>query len=190
MDIVNIIDKYVEISVKRKNVEKQISNMDEGILHSQIKSEDAFRERDFKLEEVYIKANTKYKQMRDNLEKELVQVIKELENIHQLYLQKVNSMSKNEIEEASVQCSLKINEIDNNYEEISKRREFAIEKGSEAFKNHNYADEQKYNEIADESYKEMEKIKSSLYYYNSFVSDLNYKKEINEQSIESSGLKK
>lgn len=190
MDIMNIIDKYVEISVKRQRVENSISHIDQSIWHTKIKGEGAFREHDFKLEEEYNKANDYYKQMRENLDKELAQVMQELENIHQIYLQKIDSMSKDEIEDASVQCSLKIDEKNKIMEELSEKREFAIQKGNEAFKNHNYTDEQKYNEIAVESYKEVENIKTSLIYYNSFVYNLNYNKEIKEQKIESSGFSK
>ena len=67
-----------------------------------------------------------------------------------------------------------IEEIERKIEELSQRRSWATSKGDTAFANHNFEEEQEYNRISSDCYVEIERIKPTLHYYESFVNDLNY----------------
>lgn len=187
MDIMSIIDKYVEISVRVQKLQEEIESEKRGINYAQIEGDMAFYEKDYDLERRYNNSANWHKKNVTNAQHELSQAKQLLEFVHQKYEQAIETMDPIQIKETAIKVSAKKEEIERKIEQLSQRRSWAQSKGDDAFKNHNFNEEQEYNKISSDCYLEIERISPSLHYYNAFVANLDYRAN---QQFESKGPKR
>ena len=173
MDIIDIIEKYIELSVRRDNLKNTIENSKRNYAYAKIEGDMAYNEKDYKAEKSYNDSARSSIMLQEQSEKELAQVEQLLEFTHQKYEEKVRSLNELELNEALVTMSVKKSELERHITELSQRRSWAISKGDAAYANRNYDEEREYNHISSECFSEIERLKPTLHYYEAFVNDLN-----------------
>ena len=175
MDIMSIIDRYVERSVRVQKLQEKIESENRGVNYAQIEGDMAFYEKDYDSEKRYNNFANWHKKNITNAQHELSQAKKILEFVHQQYEQTIETMDLIQIKETAIKVSAKKEEIERKIKHLSQRRKWAQHKGDDAFKNHNFNEEQEYNTISSDCYLEIEKISPSLHYYNAFILNLDYR---------------
>ncbi len=174
MDIIAVIEKYIELSVRRDNLKNTIENSKRYYNYAKIEGDMAFYDGDYQLEKGYNDSARRHIETQKKAEKDLSQVEQLLEFTHQTYTRTVESLDEVQLKEAAITMSVKKTDVERKIEELSQRRSWATSKGDTAFANHNFEEEQEYNRISSDCYVEIERIKPTLHYYESFVNDLNY----------------
>ena len=174
MDIIAVIEKYIELSVRRDNLKNTIENSERFYNYAKIEGDMAFHDGNYQSEKGYNDSARHHIETQEQAEKDLSQVEQLLEFTHQTYTRAVESLDELQLKEAAITMSVKKTEVERKIEELSQRRNWATSKGHTAFANHNFEEEQEYNRISSDCYVEIERIKPTLHYYKSFVNNLNY----------------
>lgn len=174
MDIIDIIDRHIELSVRRDNLYNTIENSKRYYDGATIEGDMAFHAKDYKLEQQYNNSARNEIENQHKAEKDFAQIKQLLELSYQTYTEAVESLNGEQLREASITISAKKGNAERKIEKLSQRRNWANSKGDIAFSEHNHYDEQEYNRISLECYTEIERTKQTLYYYDFFANDLNY----------------
>ena len=181
MELITIIDKYIELSIRRDNLNRAIQNEKDGYAYAKIEGDMAFYEKNYESEAGYNTSARMHRERQASAEKELSQVIQLLEFTHQTYIAVVSGMDSIQLKELAITMSVRKEDAERQIEELSQRREWARANGDVAFANHNFESEQEYNKISSECYLEIGKVKQLLNYYKSFANDLNFRaNKVNE----------
>lgn len=184
MDLITVIDKYIEISIRRDNLNKTIESEKDGYAYAKIEGDMAFSEGDYERESGYNTSAIMHKERQASAEKELEQVAQLLEFTHQTYISAVSSMDSIQLKEAAITMSVRKKDIERQIEELSQRREWARLQGDKAFASHNFQEEQEYNKISSECYFEINKVEPKIRYYQSFANDLDFRADkVNENNF-------
>lgn len=184
MDLITVIDKYIEISIRRDNLKETIESEKDGYAYAKIEGDMAFSEGDYEREAGYNTSARMHKKRQAGAEKELEQVAQLLEFTHQTYISAVSSMYSIQLKEAAITMSVRKKDIERQIEELSQRREWARSQGDIAFANHNFQEEQEYNKISSECYFEIKKVEPKIRYYQLFANYLNFRADkVNENNF-------
>lgn len=174
MDIISVIEKYIELSVRRDNLKNTIENSKRDYAYAKIEGDMAFYDGDYQLEKGYNNSASTHIETQEKSEKELSQVEQLLEFARQIYTKTVQSLDELQLKEAAMTMSVKKTDVERKLEELTQRRIWANSKGDIAFSNHNFQEEQEYNRISSDCYEKIERVKPTLHYYETFINDLNY----------------
>lgn len=157
MDIMALIDKYIEAAVKKKKLEKMVKSSTLFEEYEKFEENTLFSANKLGIEKENNHHPKYYKETKRNIKSELNQVIYLLKHTYQSYLQTVEKMNQVEIKEATIQLSVKVDEIQKELSLLEKKSSSNLPK-----KDKNSSD----------CCLEIEKLTSSLRYYQSFISDL------------------
>lgn len=161
MNAMNIIDGYVELSIKKDELKSTINNVDSAY------------EKPLEQNSQGINASSnEVTEPIDDVNYELDRINYLLNRSHQNYLFILSTMSKIQLSEIYNKIAIKIDEIQRFLEEIRIKRNFAISKGKIAREENNFAEEKIYSDISTDCFIESNKLKPSLKCYLSFLSDL------------------
>lgn len=174
MDIIAVIEKYIELFVRRDKLKNTIEISKRNFDYAKTGGDIAFNEGNYQAEKRYNKSLSLYIEAQEKAKKDLSQVEQLLEFTHQTYTKAVQSLDQIQVKEAAITMSVKKADAERKIEELSQRRSWAHSKGDTAFANQNYEEEQEYNRISSDCYVEIERIRPTLSYYEAFVNDLNY----------------
>lgn len=174
MDIIAVIEKYIELSVRRDNLKNIIENSKRYHKYASNEGDIAFYDKDYKSEKRYNDSARRHIEIQEKAEKILTKVQELLEITHQTYMTTLQTVTESQIIAVSTTISAKKTDAERQIANLSQRIDWADSKGDTAFANRNFEEEQEYNHIASECYIEIEKIKPKLYYYDTFIKDLNY----------------
>jgi len=174
MDIITIIEQYIELSVRHDRLNNAIQTEEDGYNYAKIEGDMAYYDKNYKLERMYNDSARNHREMKQNAEKELLQVQQLLAIIHATYTETVESLSASQLNEAAITLSVKKAEVERRVNELSQRREWARSKGDIAYNERNFSEEQEYNRISSECYLEIRKIEPTIHYYEAFINNLNY----------------
>ena len=174
MDIITIIEKYVELSVRSDALKKTIKDSKDFYTYAKIEGDMAFYEKDYELEKSYNNSARYHIETQGKAENDLAKVDELLAFVHNAYKEAVQSLNGIELKETAITIESKKADIERQIEALSQRRNWATSKGDVAFASHNFQEEQEYNRISSECYFEIERMKPMLYYYSLFVNDLKH----------------
>lgn len=173
LNTITVIDKYVELCVKRERLKTTIDNAKKGHHYAKTEGEMAFYNGDYKLEKKYNDSAGYYIQTQEKAAKDLAHIEQLLEFTHQVYTKAVQSLDAVELKDLAITVAEKKTDNERQVEKLSQRSEWAVSKGKEAFASKKFEEERKYNSIADDCYREVGKIEPTLDYYGSFINELN-----------------
>lgn len=169
MDIMNIIEEYVKVSVKwsrlnsLKHIEEQFENAAlQGSRDSSFGSSQKMK-KDF-LEKAKVHASKI-----SDLRIELSRVEKLLEHAHSLYSEAIDGMSLQQLEKLHNILQVKIEELINKQKEDDGTRIWANQQADLSFRNHEFSKQKRFNDIASDAYYESQDIIDSLVFYNQIV---------------------
>lgn len=174
MDIIAVIEKYIELSVRCDNLKNTIENSKRYYNNVKIEGNIAFHDEKYQSEKYYNDETIHHIETQKKAEKNLSQVEQLHEFTYQTYTRAVESLDEVQLKEAAITMSVKKTDVERKIEELSQRISWATSKGDTAFANHNFEEEQEYNRISSDCYVKIERIKPTLHYYEYFVNDLNY----------------
>ncbi len=174
MNIVSLIEKYIELSIKRDNLNKIIEDAEKKYNYEIVEGDMAFYLKDYKIEKGYNESARRNMEIRDQAKKDLYQVEQLLTPTHETYMKSIQSLDENQLKEALIALSIKKTDIERLNEELINRRNWAESKGEESFNNHNIKEEQEYNHIYSDCYYKIKKNDQLIRYYESFVNNFNY----------------
>lgn len=177
MDLISIIENYVELGIRKINLERDIANFKKFQKYSEIEGDIAFNEGNYERENSYNYSAKVYSEREADAHKELNQVIQLLDFAHQSYNDVISGMDEDRIIEVIDRIQTKREDLQRQIDELSKRKEWANENGDTAFSNQDFALEREYNNISSECYREICKLQPKVLYYQSFVENLFYKIE-------------
>lgn len=175
MDIITIVEKYVELSARRDNLKNTIENSKRDYANAKIEGDMAFYVGDYQSDIIHSISAREHLETQKSAEKDLAQVEQLLLFTFQTYTKAVQSLDEIELKEASITMSAKKADVERKIEELSERRKWAISKGDVAYSNQNNEEVQEYNHISTDCFLEIERIKPTLVYYQYFIKDLNYR---------------
>ena len=166
MDLVNIIEKYIELSVKRDQLNSDIQTAKDNFNNAKIEGDMAFQDSNLKLEQRYNNTAEQNSELLNKKEKDL---------------------DASKIKEAAIIIAGKKDEAEQRVSQLLQYKEVYNSKGDAAYAEQNFEQEQKYNQTLMNYDKQLKEIQPLLHYYASFISDLNMKAnlktgEIPEQS--------
>lgn len=179
MDIIDTIDRHIELSIRRDDLYNTIENAKRYYNGAIIEGDMAFRAKDYKLEQQYNNSARRELEIQHNGEKDLAQINQSLELSYQTYTETAESLNGEQLRDATIIISAKKEDAERKIENLLKRKNWADSKGDIAFSEHNINDEQEYNLISLGCYMEIAKTKQTLYYYDFFTNDLNYRADKN-----------
>jgi len=183
MALLNLIEEYVNLVVKKQNLEKIIEDCNRNIIYARHKGDTAFANKNYELEKAYNMSVRDSKEKKYKSASTLININNKLNNIHQIYLQTVTSMSDKDLVETINIISRKVCTLGSELSILETKKEEASKNSEVAYANKNYELEYKYNDISKECYKEMEKTISVLSCYKSFITDLKFRVDKQPEAI-------
>lgn len=177
MDLISIIENYVELGIRKINLERDIANFIKYQKCSEIEGGIAFSEGDYDRESSYNYSVKVYSDREADARKELNQVIQLLDFAHQSYNDVLSTMDEDRIIEVIDRIQTKREDLQRQIDELSKRKEWANGNGDIAFSIRDYSLEKEYNNISSECYREICKLQPRVLYYQSFIENLLFKIE-------------
>ena len=174
MNIINIIENCIELSIRRDRINNTIENSKRYYYYAKVEGDMAFNRKDYEMEKAYNNSARGYIETQDKAEKELTQISQLLDTAYENYNNEIQILNENQLSNAIMILTLKKEEIERKIQELTEHRQLASSKGDIVFANANYEEEKKYNEISLKCYLEIEKLKILFKYYNKFINDLNY----------------
>ncbi len=174
MDIIAIIEKYVELNVRRENLNEAIQSEKDGYIYAKIEGEEAYHDGRYESEKGYNESARRHNENQKKSEKELLQVEQLLHFTHQTYTKAIESLNEIQLKEAAITISSRKDDLERKIKELSQRRDWASSKGDVAYSKQDYKEEQEFNRVATECYLEIKKIEPALHYYEAFINNLNY----------------
>lgn len=173
MDIINIIDKNIELMIRRDALKNTIDNSKRYHFYAKIEGDIAFNAGNYQLENAYNNSSRYHVSTQEAAEKELAQVEQLLEFAKQKYNEAIQSLDVFQLKEAYTTMSVRKTDIERKISDLSCRRSWAISMGDTAFNNHNFEEEQNYNRISSDCHVEIEKNSELLRFYEMIIKDLN-----------------
>lgn len=173
MDIITIIEKYIELSIRRDDLEKTINYCEKSMNYEEIEGDLAFREGNYKSEQSYNKAYRYNSVVKADAQNELDRVMQLLDVINKQYLESIKTLSVEKLKAAAVTMNVKTSDAEREKEELSTRKYYATNLCAKAIADKDSNAGQLYNKISSECYQSIEKINQTIFYYDSFIKDLN-----------------
>lgn len=180
MNIITLIEKHIELCVRRDDLDKLIKNSNDSYQYAKVEGDLAYNAKDYESEKRYNDSARYYKEEQYKAEREVAQLDQLLNVSYQNYIDAVEKLDATKLNDAAMILTIKKEETLRRIEELAERRAWAISKGDVAFAEKNYEEEKEYNRISSECYIETQRIKPLIYYYDKFIRDLNYRANINK----------
>ncbi len=174
MDIVAIIEKYIELSIRRDNVKQAIEQAKMNYHYSKVEGDMAFHDGDYELEGSYNTSARRWVEEQELSEKDLSQVEHLVDITHNTYEDILQTLDESQLKQAIDILAIKMSDAKQKLEDLSRRRKWASKKGDEEFAKGNYEKEEVYNSISSDCLRETERIKPTVYYYDLFIGNLEY----------------
>lgn len=172
MYILSIIRKYVELEVKKLNLEQNLITIDEGIRYAQVEGDIAYNHHEYTKEKGYNQTIRNYQELKHKTKNNLNHVKNLLKETTTVYKSLISKLTKEEIKELLSNLTLIIEAKEIKLEELIEKQNIASNKGDEAYNNRNYQEEAKYNKIVTECYLKEETIKKEIVIYNNIITEL------------------
>ena len=180
VDIIDVIEKYIELSVRRDNLNNAIHTDKKNYVYAIVEGDMAFSAGEYEREFGYNESAKKYIETSKKNEIILSQVRQLIYDVHRVYEELVSSGDLTQFNDALIALTFKKDELERRSEELSQRRNWAVKKGNVAFAEKRYEDETVYNQVARDCYLEVSRNSLLIPYYRSFIDDL--KKHIDEKN--------
>ena len=178
MNIIFLIEKHIELCVRRENLDRAIKNSSDSYQYAKVEGDLAYYAKDYESEKRYNDSARYYKDEQNKAEREVAQLDQLLNISYQNYNDEVEKIDATKLSDAAMILTIKKEEAQRRIQVLSERRTWAISKGDVAFVEKNYDEEKEYNHISLECYMEIQRIKPLIYYYDKFIKDLNYRANI------------
>ena len=172
MDKIAIIEKCVELCVRRDTLVHTLERAVRGNNYAKLQGDKAYNAGNYKLESGFNTSTRQHRETEETAKKDLDQVTHLLEFAQQEYIATVESLNPLQLREASLINRKKAEDVEKQIKDLTDCRESAISQGDEAYAKKNYQEEQVYNGISSSCYIEIEKKKPVAKYYNSFADEL------------------
>lgn len=182
MDLITIIEKYVDLNIKRDDLKGIVDSCEKNIVYSTAGGDDAFSEGDYSLEKSYNDSVGYSNRRMVNALSELARVEVLLKEINALYLQMVSTCDISVINTATVECVFKHESLERKIAELQAKKQWATLMGDKAFDKRSFYEEQYYNEISNACFDKIEDLDLRVHYFKSFVADLNNRYSLKNQN--------
>ena len=173
MDIVSIIDKYVDYNIK---VDELAKKQDESI-HNYNRLNEALNY-DYQDSEYETRLNNDARNAMDtwvSTSNELDRTRKAIKEIDNTYRRLISSISKDELINIINSLKTKRDELELQKDNINKKRIYAKTQSELSYANKEYDKEREYDNISARYYMEITKINKRVQQYNSFINTLSFK---------------
>ena len=173
MDIITIIENYIELNVRHESLEQEVQTEQAGYDYAKIEGDLAYYEKNYKVEKSYNASARSHRENKQKAEKELLEVKQQLGIIHTRYIATIEELDVDQLRETIQTLTAKKELAERTLEGLNRRIERAKSKGDIAYNEHNYEDEREYNRIVSDCYREKRKLEPSIRYYDAFITNLN-----------------
>lgn len=175
MNIKEVIEKYIELSMQKESIERIIGNSRVSIEELKIKADGAFYSKDHEAEKKYDNSIDYYRSVIvKNIDK-LSKVSSDLRQMDQRY----NNMASNMDGSALIEVATSIRDKETANKiligQLEEKREYVLAEGNKAYENGDLNKENGFDKIHKECIAEIDKLTTQNRYYESFVIDLSYR---------------
>ena len=172
MDIIDVVEQYIELCIERDNLKTRISDAERDFAYEKIEGDMAYRAGDYNLERGYNTAANNNVRKKQDSENMLGEINQKLSFVYQEYMALIESFSSDEIRDTIDRLIAKKNEIVLKVEELKEKRRTAVRLGDEAFNNRDYVEEKKQNDIVSNIDDAIRKTQPTIEYYDEIISHL------------------
>lgn len=172
MDLIKIIEEYIEIGSRYDHLRKLITSAENNYFYAKIEGDTAFSEGEYKLEESYNESAKHSKEAKKAYGTELALLEELLLQLQQNYEEELTIKRSDELISTRNLMLTKQEELENEKRNLENKMNDAKAKGDEAYKKGNIEEELEHNKVSTDYFFEIEKLNTKIDYYGSFAKDI------------------
>ena len=165
MDIVEIIEKCIDLSIRSEELLEIIRNSKQGNQNALFRADVAYNSGNYEMEKVYDEEARKYKEEVETAEDELIQVEYSLKDMRNIYSGIIKTCTEDLLIYARDSINEKKKDFESKAKEYDDKKFEAKAQADEAYKNKEYGKEREYDMASEKYFIESRKcdIKSKKY---------------------------
>ena len=165
MDIVEIIEKCIDLSIRSEELLEIIRNSKQGNQNALFRADVAYNSGNYEMEKVYDEEARKYKEEVETAEDELIQVEYSLKDMRNIYSGIIKTCTEDLLIYARDSITEKKKDFESKAKEYDDKKFEAKAQADEAYKNKEYGKEREYDMASEKYFIESRKcdIKSKKY---------------------------